>query len=154
MDNLDKKALTELMANGRITWAELASRMDLSSPAAADRVRRLEDKGIIKGYHAEVDPEKVGYGLTAFIFITLERPEHTSEFLSLITNISEIQECHHITGEDNYLVKVRCHGTRDLDRIITTELRGLHGVVKTKTVIVLDTQKETTTVPLKSIDDK
>ncbi|EUJ37336.1 Lrp/AsnC family transcriptional regulator [Brochothrix campestris] len=92
--------------------------------------------------------------MTAFIFITLERPEHTSEFLSLITNISEIQECHHITGEDNYLVKVRCHGTRDLDRIITTELRGLHGVVKTKTVIVLDTQKETTTVPLKSIDDK
>lgn len=154
MDNLDKKALTELMANGRITWAELASRMDLSSPAAADRVRRLEDKGIIKGYHAEVDPEKVGYGLTAFIFITLERPEHTSEFLNLITNISEIQECHHITGEDNYLVKVRCHGTRDLDRIITTELRGLHGVVKTKTVIVLDTQKETTTVPLKSIDEK
>lgn len=153
MDNLDKKALTELMTNGRITWAELASRMDLSSPAAADRVRRLEDKGIIKGYHAEVDPEKVGYGLTAFIFITLERPEHTSEFLNLITNISEIQECHHITGEDNYLVKVRCHGTRDLDRIITTELRGLHGVVKTKTVIVLDTQKETTTVPLKSIDE-
>lgn len=153
MDDLDKKALSELMAHGRITWAELASRMDLSSPAAADRVRRLEDKGIIKGYHAEIDPEKVGYGLTAFIFITLERPEHTDEFLHLIKEIPEIQECHHITGEDNYLVKVRCHGTRDLDRIITTELRGMHGVVKTKTVIVLDTQKETTTVPLKSNDE-
>nr|WP_106787060.1 Lrp/AsnC family transcriptional regulator [Brochothrix thermosphacta] len=153
MDDLDKKALSELMAHGRITWAELASRMDLSSPAAADRVRRLEDKGIIKGYHAEIDPEKVGYGLTAFIFITLERPEHTTEFLHLIKEIPEIQECHHITGEDNYLVKVRCHGTRDLDRIITTELRGMHGVVKTKTVIVLDTQKETTTVPLKSNDE-
>lgn len=153
MDDLNKKALSELMAHGRITWAELASRMDLSSPAAADRVRRLEDKGIIKGYHAEIDPEKVGYGLTAFIFITLERPEHTAEFLHLIKEIPEIQECHHITGEDNYLVKVRCHGTRDLDRIITTELRGMHGVVKTKTVIVLDTQKETTTVPLKSNDE-
>ncbi|EUJ37337.1 winged helix-turn-helix transcriptional regulator [Brochothrix campestris] len=59
MDNLDKKALTELMANGRITWAELASRMDLSSPAAADRVRRLEDKGIIKATMPKLTPKKL-----------------------------------------------------------------------------------------------
>lgn len=136
------------MSNARATWAELASKLGMSGPAAAERVRRLEEQGVIKGYAAIVDPDTVGYGLTAFISVSLERPEHKESLLARVSDLQEVQECHHITGEDNYLLKVRCLGTKDLDRIISEELRMLPGVVKTLTTIVLNTYKETPVIPL------
>ncbi|WKB37021.1 Lrp/AsnC family transcriptional regulator [Terrilactibacillus sp. S3-3] len=82
MDSFDKKILSSLMDDARITWADLASRVGLSSPAVADRVSRLVKKGIIKGYGTVLDPEKVGLTCTAFIAVTLEKPEHRDAFLS------------------------------------------------------------------------
>ncbi|HEX5699004.1 MAG TPA: winged helix-turn-helix transcriptional regulator, partial [Rubrobacter sp.] len=81
MNEHDLQTLRRLMRDGRITWAELAQLLGLSAPAAADRVRRLEERGVIRGYEALVDPEAVGLGVTAFVAVTLERPEHRAGFL-------------------------------------------------------------------------
>src|SRR5260221_4874469 len=107
MDDLDYKGIRYLMEQGRSTWAELAGILGLSAPAAADRVRRLEESGVIKGYAAIIDPEAVGCGLTAFVATNLERSEYRTAFLKGIQALPEIQECHHVAGEDDYLLKVR-----------------------------------------------
>lgn len=148
MDNTDLKLLSRIMEQGRITWAELGSLLGLSAPAAADRARRLEEKGVIKGYSALVNPEAVGCGLTAFISVTLERPDHRPGFLRLVEEMEEIQECHHITGEEDYLLKVRCSGIKALERIISSRLKELPGIARTRTSITLSTVKETYSVPL------
>jgi len=149
MDALDKKIINALMDNGRMTWAELAVLLGLSSPAAADRVRRLEEQGVIKGYTALIDAESTGYGLTALIAVSLERPAQRKAFLELVLSTDEIQECHHTAGDDDYMLKIRCRGTRDLERIISEELKSLPGIVRTRTTIILGTMKETPNVPLR-----
>ncbi len=148
LDALDIKLLHYLMRQGRMTWAELASLLELSAPGAADRVRRLEDRQVIRGYAALVDPEAIGYGLTAFIAVTLERPEHRSAFLQRVQALAEVQECHHVTGEDDYWLKVRCRHTKDLERLISEDLKGLPGILKTRTTIALSTVKETPILPI------
>ncbi|MEK5029463.1 Lrp/AsnC family transcriptional regulator [Paenibacillus sp. FSL M7-1046] len=152
MDSLDHKIFKALMANGRMTWAELAGLLGLSSPAAADRVRRLEEQGMIKGYTALIDAESAGFGLAALIAVSLERPTHRQAFLELVLKLPEIQECHHTAGDDDYILKIRCRGTRDLDRIISEELKSLPGIVRTRTTIILGTVKETPNVPLSPED--
>src|ERR1700757_2985097 len=84
MDSLDKKALQYLMGSGRATWAELGERLDLSAPSAADRVRKLEEQNVIRGYAALVDPASVGYTLTAYVSITLASHRNRSTFLRAI----------------------------------------------------------------------
>lgn len=148
MDSLDYKIISAIMNNGRITWSELAGLLGLSSPAAADRVRRLEEQGIITGYTALIDAESAGYSLSALIAVSLERPEHRQGFIDLIMKLPEIQECHHTAGDDDYILKLRCRGTRDLDRIISEEIKGLPGIVRTRTTIILGTVKETPNIPL------
>jgi Lrp/AsnC family transcriptional regulator, leucine-responsive regulatory protein len=141
------------MAQGRITWSELAGILELSAPATAERVRRLEERKIIKGYTALIDPEAVGCELTAFIAVTLERPEHRAAFLQRVQELAEIQECHHVTGEDDYLLKVRCRNTRGLEQLVSENLKGLPGILRTRTTIVLSTTKETPILPLQSPGD-
>ncbi|MEM9218065.1 MAG: Lrp/AsnC family transcriptional regulator [Cyanobacteria bacterium P01_F01_bin.150] len=150
LDDVDFKAIQYLMAQGRITWSELAGILELSAPATADRVRRLEERNVIQGYAALVEPKMVDCGLTAFVFITLDKSKHRNTFLKKIQNIAEIQECHHITGEDDYLLKVRCRDTSELERLVADELKGLAGVTKTRTTIVLSTAKETPILPVKA----
>lgn len=148
LDALDSKALYHLMQQARVTWADLANHLGLSAPAVADRVRKLEEQGIIQGYVTQVDPHRLGYDLTAFIAVTLERPRDRHAFLDQVQALPEIQECHHIAGDDDYLLKVRCQGTQGLERLITDELKKVPGIVKTRTTIVLSTAKETIALPL------
>jgi Lrp/AsnC family leucine-responsive transcriptional regulator len=136
------------MREGRSTWSELARLLGLSAPAAADRVRRLEERGVIRGYSAVVDPEAVGLGVTAFVAVTLERPEHRAGFLGWVDGAPEVQECHHVVGEGDFLLKVRCAAVRDLEAIVSEEIKGLHGVTSTRTTVVLSTRKETPVLPL------
>nr|WP_267490788.1 Lrp/AsnC family transcriptional regulator [Paenibacillus monticola] len=149
---MDYNIIRALMDNGRMSWSELAGLLGLSSPAAADRVRRLEEQEIIQGYTALINAESVGYDLMALIAVSLERPEHRKAFLELVLKLPEIQECHHTAGDDDYMLKVRCRGTRDLDRIISDELKSLPGILRTRTTIVLGTLKETLNVPLPPVE--
>jgi len=147
-DDLDIKILSLLADQGRMTWSELASRLGLSPPAAADRVKRLEEQGIITGYTARLNAEGLGLDLTAFIAVTLDRPHHRQGFLRAVQGNAAILECHHVTGDDDYLLKVRCRNTRTLESLISEQLKTIEGVLKTRTLIVLSTIKETLTPPL------
>ncbi|MDF2633243.1 MAG: transcriptional regulator, AsnC family [Pelosinus sp.] len=147
LDNLDLKTIQQLMEKARTTWADLGSILGLSAPAAADRVHKLEERGIIKGYCALVDPEAIGYGLAAYIAIYLEKPEHRKEFLEFVQHRREIQECHHIAGDEDYVLKVRCKGTRDLERLVSEEIKSIPGI-KTRTTVIMSTVKETPILPI------
>jgi Lrp/AsnC family leucine-responsive transcriptional regulator len=148
LDEIDLKVLRQLLSQGRITWSELAGVLGLSPPATADRVRRLEDKGVIQGYTAIIDAESLGCDLTAFVAITLERPEHRDAFIQRVQSLPQVQECHHMAGDYDYLLKVRCRGTKDLERLVSDDIKSVAGVLKTRTMIALSTVKETSALPL------
>ncbi len=150
LNEIDLKVIRHLMEQGRITWSELATILELSAPATADRVRRLEERHVIKGYAALIDPVSMGLDLAAFVFVTLDRPEHRATFAQRVQELPEIQECHHVTGNDDYLLKVRCRSTRELEQLVSENLKSLPGVLKTRTTIVLSTVKETASLPLPS----
>jgi Lrp/AsnC family leucine-responsive transcriptional regulator len=148
MDELDRKTLRFLMTQGRGTWAELGKLLQLTAPAAAERARKLEADGAILGYAAIVDAQKLGLPLTAFIAVTIGDQGKRTKFLRLAERHEQIVECHHVAGEDDYLLKVRCRGTQDLDHFLSTTLKdGDLGVVRTRTTIVLGTAKETVRLP-------
>jgi Lrp/AsnC family leucine-responsive transcriptional regulator len=148
MDSMDLKAAAHLQTAARESWTRLGEILGVTGPAAAERVRRLEERGVIRSYAALLDPEAVGARLTAFVAVTLEHPKYRRAFLKRVEALAEVQECHHVTGDDDYLLKVRCSGTGHLDRVLSEELKGVPGVLRTRTTIVLGTVKETTVLPL------
>ncbi len=150
---MDLKAAAHLQATGRESWTRLGEVLGVTGPAAAERVRRLEERGVIRGYAALLDPEAVGARLTAFVAVTLQHPKHRRVFLERVESLAEVQECHHVAGDDDYLLKVRCSGTKHLDRVLSDDLKGVPGVLRTRTTIVLGTVKETTILPLPEDDD-
>jgi len=121
----------------------LGALLELSAPAAAERVRKLEERGVIRGYTALVDAPALGYPLTAFIGVVLERPRDREPFLAKVGQLAAVQECHHVAGDEDYLLKVRVSGLPALEDLVSNELKGLPGVVKTRTTIVMSTVKET-----------
>ena len=151
LDDIDIKILRKIQLQGRVTWSELGNLLGLSAPAAADRVRRLEERGIIRGYTAVLEPEKI-CGITAFISVIVERPEHRDAFLDAVQSLDQVQECHHTAGSEDYLLKVRCHSLRQLEQLVSVGLKGLNGVIKTRTTIVMSTVKETVSLPLTGKD--
>ena len=150
-DAIDYKLVEALMANGRISFADLAGLVGLSAPAVAERVRGLAHRGVIRGYAALGDPIQLGGPVTAFVAVALERPEHRAPFAQLIRELPEVQECHHIAGDFDYMLKVRCAALLDLERIVGETIKGLAGVVRTRTTIALSAVKETPALPLPAI---
>ncbi len=148
MDSIDLTLITELMKKGRSSWADLAHKVGLSSPGLMDRIRRLEEKKIIRGYRAIVDPEALGLMLTAFVAVTLEKPNQRVTFLKRVKSLPEIQEGHQVAGEYDYLLKIRCASTRQLDQVVSLGLKSITGVLKTHTTIVMGTEKETSELPV------
>lgn len=144
----DLKVIKQLMEQARTTWSELGNILGLSAPAAADRVRKLEETGVIKGYSALINPDEVGCGLAGFISVTLEQPQQKADFLSMIHDLPEVLECHHIAGAEDYILKIRCSGTRDLECLISEKIKSKPGI-KTRTTVILSTIKETPVLPIK-----
>jgi Lrp/AsnC family transcriptional regulator, leucine-responsive regulatory protein len=148
LDTLDRKALAFLLKHGRASWADLGQHLGLSAPSAAERVRKLEQAGVIRGYSPLLNADSLGYPLVAFVSVTLASHRSRSAFLRSIEKLKEVCECHHVAGDDDYLLKVRCTGTQDLDRLLARELKDRIGVARTRTIIVLSTSKETVSVPV------
>ena len=140
--------LAHLQANGRESWARLGELAGMTGPAVAERVRRLEEDEVIRGFTAVVNPEALGVSVTAFVSVTLEGAGHRAGFLARVHALAEVQECHHVTGDADYLLKLRCRTTLDLDRLLSRDLKGVPGVTRTRTIIALSTAKESTRVPL------
>jgi len=142
MDALDSKALALLSQNGRMSWTELAQQLGLSAPAAAERVKKLEEAGLIRRYAALLDADALGYAITAFVEITFGKTRHRKGFRKAIQALPEVLECHHIAGDADYLLKVVTKDPAHLDSLVGEQLRSIPGVLRTRTTVVLSTQKE------------
>lgn len=117
IDTLDERILSELQHNGRLTMKALAERVGLSSPAMIERVRRLEERGVLAGYRAIIDPAAIGRGLSAFISADVDRRYHEA-FLSRLRSEPAVEECYRTTGSSSYLVKVHVATPEELELLI------------------------------------
>ncbi|MCE5192244.1 MAG: Lrp/AsnC family transcriptional regulator [Actinomycetia bacterium] len=142
MDAIDLTILGILAGDARTTYSDIAEQVGLSGPSTADRVRRLEERRVIRGYHAEIAPDALGLDLTAFVEVTLEAPGHRDVFLSGISADARVVECHHVAGDHDYLLKVRCAGTAGLESFVSDVIKVIDGVARTCTTIVLSSAFE------------
>jgi DNA-binding Lrp family transcriptional regulator len=150
LDSLDKAILEELQANGRLSNAELARRINLSPPATHARVRQLEKRGYIRNYAALVDREKAGFDMLCFVQISLQlhQQEQIDIVRTTIQEMPEVLECYHLTGEFDYLLKVVIRNREDLERFVMDQLTPMPGVARVHTSLVLTEVKSTTSLPV------
>ncbi len=142
MDQADLRIVDLLQRNARTTQIELAKAVGLSQPAVAERIRKLEERGVITGYAARVDAAELGIDITAFVGVGIEHPKFFDGFTKKVKALDEVLECHRVAGEDSYLLKVKTRNTRTLDRLLVEVLRTTPGVTRTHTTIVLASIKE------------
>lgn len=140
MDDRDRLILGALQENARATLADIASRVRLSPSSVHERVRKLEQAGIITGYRAEVNPEAVGLFVTALVSIMPLDPKQPDDLPDRVLEFPEVEDCHSVAGDENYILKVRTRTTSDLEDLLR-RLREKAGV-QTRTTVVLSTPFE------------
>lgn len=145
-DDIDRKLLVLLQKDDRLALADLSKAIGAPASTINDRVKRLVGQGVISGFHARLAPEAVGLDLLAFIFVGWSDPKVEPVFLKKIAASGAVLECHHVTGAWNYLLKVRVGTTRDLEKFLADTIKGVNGLERTETVIVLSSAKETWTI--------
>ncbi|MFO7583589.1 MAG: Lrp/AsnC family transcriptional regulator [Anaerolineales bacterium] len=150
LDEIDKRLLRALQSDGRLSNVELARVANLSPPATHARLRRLEKEGVIRQYAAVMDREKTGYDLLCFIHVSLQmhQLEQVEKFRQATRQMPEVLECHHITGEYDYLLKVALRNRKDLERFLVDRLTPIPGVGRIHTSLVLTEVKATMALPL------
>lgn len=150
LDDIDRELLTALQRDARQTNAELARRVDLSATGLHKRLRRLEEAGFITGYVAQVDREAVGYDMLCFVQVTLQRhePDAVDNFRREVQSMGEVLECHHLTGEFDYLLKVIVRNRKHLEQFILNTLTPVRGMDKIRTSLVLSEIKATAAIPM------
>ena len=151
-DSIDRRILAVLQANARTSNAELARLLEMAPSAILERIRKLEQRGVIQGYESRLAPKPIGLGLTAFIFVKSDEATGASSTGRALTEIPEVQEVHHVAGEDCYLVKLRAQDTDDLARLLRERFASIPQIRSTRTTIVLGTLKETAQLPLNHLD--
>lgn len=152
IDGIDRDILQIIQQDGRISNADIARKVGLAPSAVLERLRKLEDRKVIRGYTAALDPKQVGFGLIAFVFVrTNECGDGTDR---LLADIPEVLEVHDVAGEDSYLLKVRAADPEDLAVLLREKLKAIPSVISTRTTVVLQTVKETSALPLsRCVDD-
>jgi Lrp/AsnC family transcriptional regulator, leucine-responsive regulatory protein len=150
IDETDGRIIEILQTDARIANAEIARQVGMAPSATLERLRKLEERGVVRGYAATVDPQAVGLGLLAFVSVrargTASAPGEPTE--QLLAAIPEVLEVHHVAGEDCFLLKVRASDTEALGRLLRHRIATIPTVIGTRTTIVLETVKETTRLPL------
>lgn len=148
MDDVDRQILNMLQENARVSNAEIARQVGMVPSGVLDRIRRLEERGLIEGYRAKLNPKQVGLGLLAFIFVVTDEPVAQDSSATALSRIPEVLEVHHIAGEDCYVAKVRVADTEALGKLIKEKLGAIASIKNTRTTIVLETLKETARLPI------
>lgn len=141
LDEIDIRILSILQQHGRRHLAEIAKEVGLSPPAVMERVKKLESRQIIKGYHAFLDAKKMGKDITAFVGVSISHQRHIDTFSSTMVSRDDVLECHHVTGEESFILKVKTASTASLEKLLA-EIRSMEGVTRTVTKVVLSTAKE------------
>ncbi|HEX5831028.1 MAG TPA: Lrp/AsnC family transcriptional regulator [Gemmatimonadaceae bacterium] len=156
MDTTDRSILELLQDDARLSNAEIARRVGMAPSATLERIRKLEERGVIGGYTAIVRPEAVGLGLLAFVFVRADdgpdEGAHPGLTERRLAEIPEVQEVHHVAGEDCFLVKVRSADTASLGRLLRDTIGRIPTIRSTRTTIVLGTAKESTRLPLAEVE--
>jgi len=142
LDEIDLKILGLMQANARISNADLARELEMAPSAVLERVKKLEQKKVILQYNASINPLAVNQKLLAFIFIKVKDTGSDTKIAASIAKIPEVQEIHHVAGEDCFLVKVRTEDSASLMELMRKSLKSIPDVLSTKTTIVLETVKE------------
>ncbi len=145
LDDADLGILEAIQQHGRIKRSDLADLVGLSLPAVSERLRKLEERGYIKGYAAILDAKKFGKDVTAFVQVFVDTSLHYDNFLKHVDAHPDILECHAVTGEGSHLLKIRTTNTASLERVLS-EIQGWKEVQRTRTSVVLSTCKETLSI--------
>ena len=150
LDTLDRKILTILQAQGRITNAKLSEEIGLSPAPTLERVKKLEQTGIIVSYHAKLDNAKIGLGVTTFVIVSLNG--HTKAkiegFIEAIKNIEEVIECHHITGAGDFILKVISKDIQSYQKLMLEKVSEIKEVDNMQSMVVLSTYKDSKILPV------
>ena len=149
LDAIDRRILSELQADGRMTNVELARRAGISAPPCLRRVRRLEEAGVIRGYHADSDPQKLGWEITFFAIVGLDSQKESvlSAFEQLVGGWPEVRECHMIRGGGDFLLKLVARDTAQENQL-TQRLTGSPTVTRVQTLQTIRTSRHLAGVPL------
>lgn len=147
IDNIDHQILVILQEKARIPNAEVARQVGMAPSAVLERIRKLEDRGIIEGYEVRLNPQPFNQGLMAFVRVSVQSSCHSNLAVELAA-VTGVQDVHQVAGEDGYLLKLRVADNAELGRVIATEICPLEGVQQTQTNIVLNTIKETRKINL------
>ena len=150
LDSIDRKLLAELQAEGRVTNVDLARRVGLTAPPCLRRVRALEDAGVIKGYHAELDAASLGFTITVFAMVSLksQAEEDLRAFENHIKGLPEVRECHMLNGEIDFILKIVSKDLQSFQEFLTSKLTPAPNVASVKTSLTIRTAKNEPGVPL------
>ncbi|MDR2856277.1 MAG: Lrp/AsnC family transcriptional regulator [Novosphingobium sp.] len=150
LDQIDRRLLAELQDEGRVTNVELAQRVGLTAPPCLRRVRALEEKGVIKGYHAELDASRLGYAITVFALVSLksQAEEALRQFEDHMGTLPEVRECHMLNGEIDFILKIVSKDLQSFQEFLTSKLTPAPNVASVKTSLTIRTAKYLPGVPL------
>jgi DNA-binding Lrp family transcriptional regulator len=150
LDSVDLEILAALQDDGRMTNVDLAARVGLTAPPCLRRVRSLEQAGVIKGYHARLDPIALGYTITVFAMVSLKsQAEHDLRaFEDHVAALPEVRECHMLNGEIDFILKIVAADLRSFQRFLTSELTSAPNVASVKTSLTIRTSKDSPGVPI------
>jgi Lrp/AsnC family leucine-responsive transcriptional regulator len=148
LDQTDRKILEILSDNARMSNAELARRMGMAPSATFERIRKLEERGVILGYRARIDPRVLDLGLLAFVLVRSNETPGTPDTGPQLARIPQVIEVHEVAGEDCFLLKVRARDPEDLANILREQIKPIPSVTHTRTTIVLLTVKESGALPV------
>ena len=151
IDNIDAQILELLQKDGRIKRSEIAEKVGLSLPSISDRMRKLEERGVITGYHAVVDPKRLHIDISAFIRVTVDRSSHFTDFVARATELDDVQEVHSITGDGSHILRVCTRNTSSLERLLSL-IQAWPGVHGTSTSIVLTSFKDTRAIHVEPVE--
>jgi len=141
VDTIDRRLVELLRNNARLSYAELARQVGLSAPAVHERVGKLEATGVLRGYHADVEPEAIGLGVTALIGVVQDPTADMDAVLDALRAIQEVESCYFMAGDESFLLKARVGTIAELEQLIV-RLNRTHGVARTRTAIALSTKWE------------
>ena len=147
LDEIDRQILALMQANCRLPLAKIGEHVGLSAPSVMERVKKLEDGGIITAYRAVLNARLLGKDITAFIGVSTGHPHAIDRFEREIEKLDDVLECHHVTGIHSLLIKAKTRNTSSLEELIS-RIRSIEGVVRTETMVVLSTHTEHMQVPV------
>lgn len=147
LDETDMRIVAALQADAKMSLARIGESVDLSAPSVMERVRKLEQAGVIRGYHALVDAKKIGLDITAFVGVSINFPKGIDRFEKAVRPMPEVLECHHVTGGPTLILKVKVRNTAALEALISN-IRIIEGVERTETMVVLSTSTERSELPI------